>query len=317
MPGTEFLELGELADGRHAAVVERRSGDGEAFEFGQDFEGREARAGEAAVGKRDVKEGGGAQVGERGERGEARVGDLHAVGAEFLECGQAGEERQGFVGQAVALAVEREGLEGLELAEVAELRLSEFGAVFETDFGDGAGGLGDLRAEGAELGGERGVVGRGGVRDGEEGQQAGGEAEGQGRVGEEVGCHRMVVCGCDFRLGILAGQARAWRKVAGGGRCIVAQASKPAVSPISKSAARRNCEGGPPVGRLAGWETRDTAGLETCATTECRTPSHLVTRSRGAGFGRRRGRRRRGPRGFCRRCRPLPRCTRGRDRWFP
>jgi hypothetical protein len=41
---------------------------------------------------------------------------------------------------------------------------------------------------------------------------------------------------------------------------IVAQVSKPAVSPISKSAGR------PTVLRGAGLEAGDTAGLETCAT---------------------------------------------------
>jgi hypothetical protein len=44
----------------------------------------------------------------------------------------------------------------------------------------------------------------------------------------------------------------------------VAQVSKPAVSPISKSAGRANSQRG--VGQLAGLETRDTADLEVCAT---------------------------------------------------
>jgi tetratricopeptide (TPR) repeat protein len=46
----------------------------------------------------------------------------------------------------------------------------------------------------------------------------------------------------------------------------VAQVSKPAVSPISKSADRRNIRGADASITPAGLETRDTAGLETCAT---------------------------------------------------
>ena len=46
----------------------------------------------------------------------------------------------------------------------------------------------------------------------------------------------------------------------------VAQTSKPAVSPASKPAARAESEGVSVSGRAAGLETRDTAGLETCAT---------------------------------------------------
>jgi hypothetical protein len=46
----------------------------------------------------------------------------------------------------------------------------------------------------------------------------------------------------------------------------VAQVSKPAVSPISKSAARGNVERVGFVERLAGWETRDTADEDACAT---------------------------------------------------
>jgi hypothetical protein len=48
--------------------------------------------------------------------------------------------------------------------------------------------------------------------------------------------------------------------LAGAGKTSVAQVSKPAVSPISKSAGRHHCEAS------AGLETRDTADLEVCAT---------------------------------------------------
>src|SRR5437867_724893 len=48
---------------------------------------------------------------------------------------------------------------------------------------------------------------------------------------------------------------------------IVAQVSKPAVSPTSKSAKCRSMLRTPPLEAFAGLETRDTAGLETCATT--------------------------------------------------
>ena len=47
----------------------------------------------------------------------------------------------------------------------------------------------------------------------------------------------------------------------------VAQVSKPAVSPISKSAGLRTIESLEKIGESAGLETRDTADLEVCATT--------------------------------------------------
>lgn len=117
--------------------------------------------------------------------------------------------RQGLVGQAVAFAVEREGLEGLELAEVPELGVAEFGAVFEHDPGHGAGGLGDLRAEGAELGGGRGVAGGGdrGVCEREEGEEAGGEARGQEGVGEWDGFHTFAIRGCESAVGNRGGSS--------------------------------------------------------------------------------------------------------------
>jgi hypothetical protein len=47
----------------------------------------------------------------------------------------------------------------------------------------------------------------------------------------------------------------------------VAQISKPAVSPTSKSARRSKFKRVPSVAASAGWKLCDTAGLETCATT--------------------------------------------------
>ena len=47
---------------------------------------------------------------------------------------------------------------------------------------------------------------------------------------------------------------------------LVAQVSKPAVSPVSKPAGRALFEAVPTVGRPAGLETRDTADLEVCGT---------------------------------------------------
>jgi len=52
----------------------------------------------------------------------------------------------------------------------------------------------------------------------------------------------------------------------GTNRWVVAQISKSAVSPISKSARDRTVPGASGSGAPAGLETRDTAGLETCAT---------------------------------------------------
>jgi hypothetical protein len=56
------------------------------------------------------------------------------------------------------------------------------------------------------------------------------------------------------------GQPRPAHSLADEGNAGVAQVSKPAVSPISKSAGRRNRVAS------AGLETRDTADLEVCAT---------------------------------------------------
>src|SRR5439155_8070821 len=63
------------------------------------------------------------------------------------------------------------------------------------------------------------------------------------------------------------------RILLGSPRPPVAQVSKPAVSPTSKSAGRRNTLGTPSLEASAGLETRDTAGLETCAITSSPTRS--------------------------------------------
>src|SRR6185436_17872275 len=64
-------------------------------------------------------------------------------------------------------------------------------------------------------------------------------------------CRAAVVRGCDSN----------WRS-------IVAQVSKPAVSPTSKSAEPTHCVA------AAGLETRDTADSEVCATVDHRFKSH-------------------------------------------
>jgi nitrogenase molybdenum-iron protein NifN len=56
----------------------------------------------------------------------------------------------------------------------------------------------------------------------------------------------------------------------------VAQVSKPAVSPTSKSAGRGDFSGSSSLSSPAGLETRDTAGLETCATTAAGAPPHVA-----------------------------------------
>ena len=84
--------------------------------------------------------------------------------------------------------------------------------------------------------------------------------------GRDAFCHVRVISGRDRGRG----GTRPYRSVdlCAAAAAVVAQVSKPAVSPTSKSAQCRDCIGTRRFGNrdTAGLETCDTAGLETCAT---------------------------------------------------
>ena len=75
------------------------------------------------------------------------------------------------------------------------------------------------------------------------------------------GCiFQLIFAQFEFPKGIGAKAGYFIAAQADDGKTVVPQVSKPAVSPISKSAGRRNCA------TFAGLETRDTADLEVCGT---------------------------------------------------
>jgi hypothetical protein len=102
VPGAEFLQLRELADGLQRDIARSRSGEGEALQVWQRLQMREPAAGELLRAKRRMEKGERFELLKLREVLPAVVGELDAITAEPFEFRESGEQRKRVVGDRFA-----------------------------------------------------------------------------------------------------------------------------------------------------------------------------------------------------------------------